>query len=72
MNTSESTDTMRGCLTRTVANAQRPNARVFVDLIPRALIGLTLQTGLREMYPDGNGNSECRALLRLRKIGLSN
>jgi hypothetical protein len=43
-----------------------------VDLIPRALIGLTLQTGLREMYPDGNGNSECRALLRLRKIGMSN
>jgi hypothetical protein len=54
MNTSASTDNMRGCLARPVANDQWPDARVFVDRIPGASIGLIVQTRLREMDRDRN------------------
>jgi acyl-CoA synthetase (AMP-forming)/AMP-acid ligase II len=52
MNARASTDNMRGCLARTVANDQWPDAQVFVDRIPRASIGPLLETWLHEMYRD--------------------
>lgn len=52
LNACTSTDYMRGCLARTVANDQWPDARVFVDRFPRASIGLICQTRLRKMYRD--------------------
>ncbi len=52
MNTSAGTDNMHGCLALTLALDQRPDVRVLVDRIPRASIGLILQTRLRAMDRD--------------------
>lgn len=70
MNASASTDNMRGCLVRTVANGPWPDAQVFVGRVPRASIGPLLETRLREMYRDRKWNGRSRSLLRLRMIGM--
>ena len=49
MNMSTGTEDMRGCLSRTLAHDQWPEARVFVDRIPRTSIGPIPQTEPRTM-----------------------
>ncbi len=54
VSTSASTDKIRACLARTVANDRRRDDRESVGEVPRVTIGLVLQTGPRTMLSDRN------------------